>query len=155
MAPTPSWGPSTLRRGASTAGASSRSKCAMPRSWTGSTPSPNATRTTRTRSISRMTAWWRTSRIASRTRRRRWRSRTAARRKGRNDPRYVDRRLGESHIEGLERLDQDARYGKVAEPLLVRRHDEPGRLGRAAAGERVLVRSDVVVPVRPVLQITG
>src|ERR1051325_3883562 len=74
---------------------------------------------------------------------------------GQLDPRYVERRLGKLHVEGLEGLDENVRHREVAEPLFVRRHDEPRRLRRAAARQGLFVRRGVLVPKLSVREVAG
>jgi dTMP kinase len=45
--------------------------------------------------------------------------------------------------------------GEIAEPLLVRRNDEPGGVGRAAAAERVFVGGGIFVPEFPLFEVVN
>ena len=54
--------------------------------------------------------------------------------------------LGVLHVQRLEMLDNNARDGKVAEPLVVRWNDEPRRVCGAAAREGFFVGRDIIVP---------
>src|ERR1700722_11556973 len=48
-------------------------------------------------------------------------------------------------------LDDDARNGQIAEPLVIGWNDEPGRMLGAAARKRVFIGGHVVFPVDPLL----
>src|SRR6476660_9256653 len=52
----------------------------------------------------------------------------------------------EVHIEFFEGLHENPGNGEIAEPFVVGRNDEPGRIFRAATGKDSLVSGDVIVP---------
>src|SRR5712692_11988602 len=59
----------------------------------------------------------------------------------------IDRGLGNPQVHLLERIDENARYREIAEPLLVRRDDVPGGVLRRGRAYRVLERLDIGRPV--------
>ena len=58
----------------------------------------------------------------------------------------VDRRLWIFHVQRFKVLDDNARDGQIAEPFVIGRNDEPGRMRRAATGERVFIGGHIILP---------